>query len=134
MGRTPSQHAETARKRTTIGTFRTAIGAVASLLFCVAPLFCVANSQAGDDTPPKSEKSDAGSANQKASGTSKESSKGEKSWSTESSTPKPTVHRPRPNVNLKDSAAVAAAVDKMILQNLTESGTQPAPRTSDEDF
>ncbi len=42
--------------------------------------------------------------------------------------------RPRPNVNLKDSAAVAAAVDKLILENLAASGTDPAPKTSDEDF
>jgi hypothetical protein len=43
-------------------------------------------------------------------------------------------HHPRPFVDLKNSAAVAAAVDKMILENLNETGTTPAPKTSDEDF
>ena len=43
-------------------------------------------------------------------------------------------HRPRPFVDLKNSAAVAAAVDKMILENLSETGTTPAAKTSDEDF
>jgi hypothetical protein len=46
----------------------------------------------------------------------------------------PTTHRPRPSVDLKNSAAVAAAVDRLILDNLNETGTSPAPRTSDEDF
>ena len=45
-----------------------------------------------------------------------------------------TKHRPRPFVDLKNSAAVAAAVDKMILENLSETGTTPAAKTSDEDF
>ena len=37
-------------------------------------------------------------------------------------------HHPRPFVDLKNSAAVAAAVDKMILENLNETGTTPAQR------
>ncbi|HEV8000603.1 MAG TPA: DUF1549 domain-containing protein [Planctomycetaceae bacterium] len=139
MGRTQSQHAETARELTLVSTFRLGLAAAVCLL-------CVATCVAADDTPPKTEKSDDASASLKSSGSAskgepsakaaKQSEKpGEKSWASDSSAaPKPTVHRPRPNVNLKDSAAVAAAVDKMILQNLTESGTQPAPRTSDEDF
>jgi Protein of unknown function (DUF1549) len=59
-----------------------------------------------------------------------------KKWKSEgAATPKTNAtHRPRPAVDLKNSAAVAAAVDHMILENLTETGTTPAPRTSDEDF
>ena len=45
-----------------------------------------------------------------------------------------TAHRPLPAIDYKNSAAVAATVDKLILQNLTETGTNPAPKTSDEDF
>ena len=71
--------------------------------------------------------SDAATKGEKGSAKGEHSSKGEKSWGTDSYTPKPATHRPRPNVDLKDSAAVAAAVDKLILANLTESGTQPAP-------
>jgi Protein of unknown function (DUF1549)/Protein of unknown function (DUF1553)/EF hand len=43
-------------------------------------------------------------------------------------------HRPLPAIDYKNSAAVAATVDKLILQNLTETGANPAPKTSDEDF
>jgi hypothetical protein len=85
------------------------------------------SSKSDSATAVKPGKSEAGSKGDK-------SSKGEKSWGADYSAPKATTHRPRPHVDLKDSAAVAAAVDKLILENLTESGTQPAPRTSDEDF
>jgi hypothetical protein len=142
MDWTRRQHAETASRRTPIATYRAGLGGVAALLFCFAT--CVA----AQDAPTKPEKSDDAGASQKTSASASKDSppskdappsqdaptKGEKSWASDSSSPKPTAHRPRPSVNLKDSAAVAATVDKMILQNLTESGTQPAPRTSDEDF
>src|SRR5580704_15617654 len=62
---------------------------------------------------------------------------GAKKWKSEGSTASknyPTTHRPRPSVDMKNSAAVAAAVDRLILDNLNETGTAPAPRTSDEDF
>jgi hypothetical protein len=62
---------------------------------------------------------------------------GAKKWKNESTSESknsPTTHHPRPNVDLKNSAAVAAAVDKLILENLTDTGTAPAPKTSDEDF
>jgi hypothetical protein len=62
---------------------------------------------------------------------------GAKKWKNESASESktyPTTHRPRPNVDLKNSAAVAAAVDKLIIENLTDTGTAPAPKTSDEDF
>jgi len=62
---------------------------------------------------------------------------GAKKWKSEgaaASKNNPTTHRPRPSVDLKNSAAVAAAVDRLILDNLNETGTAPAPRTSDEDF
>jgi hypothetical protein len=45
-----------------------------------------------------------------------------------------TKHHPRPVVDLKDSAAVATAVDRLVLDNLAESATEPAPRASDEDY
>jgi hypothetical protein len=45
-----------------------------------------------------------------------------------------TTRRLVPHVNMKDSAIVAATVDRLIRENLTESGVEPAPRTSDEDF
>jgi hypothetical protein len=126
MSRTQSQGATTAQKRA-----RTA-AARASLAMSLGFVFAVATCRASDETPTKNETKDPKPSATSAKG--EHSSKGEKSWGSDSDTPKATVHRPRPNVNLKDSAAVAAAVDKLILQNLTESGTQPAPRTSDEDF
>ncbi|HET6326185.1 MAG TPA: DUF1549 domain-containing protein [Planctomycetaceae bacterium] len=132
MSRTHTQQLAAARTRTPAWGFLTSLGAVASLLFSAATGFAA-------DAPAKGDKSDVSSTQKASASSSKESAskdavKGEKSWSSDSSAPKPTAHRPRPNVNLKDSAAVAAAVDKLILQNLTEAGTQPAPRTSDEDF
>jgi hypothetical protein len=59
-----------------------------------------------------------------------------KTWKSEgdSESKAAAKHHPRPFVDLKNSAAVATAVDKMILENLNETGTTPAPKTSDEDF
>jgi Protein of unknown function (DUF1549)/Protein of unknown function (DUF1553) len=108
-------------------------GARACFAACASLAFCVAACCAADDDSTQSQSGDAPAKTSETSSKGEKSSK-EKSWGSESDTPRPTAHRPRPNVNLKDSAAVAATVDKMILQNLTESGTQPAPRTSDEDF
>jgi hypothetical protein len=100
-----------------------------------AAFACATACFAADDVPKKDEAATSTTkASSAESSKSAKSSKGDKAWSSESDTPKAASRRPRPNVNLKDSAAVASAVDKMILQNLTESGTQPAPRTSDEDF
>src|SRR5580692_11948130 len=132
MARTQTQHPGADRNWPARWAARVCLGSAAVLTFCVAACF------AQDETSTKGKADDAGTKTKSASsaGAAKgeKASKGEKAWASESSTPKATAHRPRPNVNLKDSAAVAAAVDKLILQNLTESGTQPAPRTSDEDF
>jgi len=62
---------------------------------------------------------------------------GAKKWKNESASESKNsdaAHRPLPAIDYKNSAAVAAAVDKLILQNLTETGTNPAPKTTDEDF
>src|SRR5580704_9662276 len=132
MARTQTQHAGAALNWAANWAARVCFGSAAVLTFCVAACF------AQDEPSTKSKADDTGAKSKSTSsnGAAKDekTSKGEKSWGSESYTPKATTHRPRPNVNLKDSAAVAAAVDKLILQNLTESGTQPAPRTSDEDF
>ncbi|HEV8067204.1 MAG TPA: DUF1549 domain-containing protein [Planctomycetaceae bacterium] len=132
MARTQTQHAGAAPIGAANWAARVCFGSAAVLTFCVAACF------AQDEPSTKSKADDTGAKSKSTSsnGAAKDekTSKGEKSWGSESYTPKATTHRPRPNVNLKDSAAVAAAVDKLILQNLTESGTQPAPRTSDEDF
>jgi len=136
MARTQMQHAREARNCGAIRAARAWLAAAVALVLCVATGF------AQDDNSADSKMDDSGAKSTSAPETPKgpkaadaeKTSKSEKSWPSESSAPKPTTHRPRPNVNLNDSAAVAAAVDKMILQNLTESGTQPAPRTSDEDF
>src|SRR5277367_4912364 len=103
MSWTHRQQAETASRQTPIGGFRAGLGAAATLVFCFAT--CAA----AEDAPTKPEKSDAAATSQKSSGTpSKDapSAKGEKSWGSDSYAPKQTAHRPRPNVNLKDSAAV----------------------------
>jgi Protein of unknown function (DUF1549)/Protein of unknown function (DUF1553) len=135
MARTQTQAAKMTRSRAQFWSARFGLSVIAVVALSTATAF------AQDDKPstqaPKSTKGDASDAatkSEKSSAKGEHSSKGEKSWGADSSTPKPTTHRPRPNVDLKDSAAVAAAVDKLILANLTESGTQPAPRTSDEDF
>jgi hypothetical protein len=108
---------------------RASFGAAA---FACCATACLATDEASKKDEAATSTAKAGSASD--SSKPEKASKGDKAWSSESSTPKAAPHRPRPNVNLKDSAAVASAVDKMILQNLTESGTQAAPRTSDEDF
>jgi hypothetical protein len=136
MARTQTQTAKMTRSRARFWSARVGLSIIAIVALSAARAFAQEDKQApkstkGDasDSPAKGEKSSTG-----GSAKGEQSSKGEKSWGSDSNTPKPTTHRPRPNVDLKDSAAVAAAVDKLILANLSESGTQPAPRTSDEDF
>lgn len=87
------------------------------------------------EVTPKSGADDASPAAESPKSKSTEESKSKK-WKSEGAATSKTnaTHRPRPAVDLKNSAAVAAAVDHMILENLTETGTTPAPRTSDEDF
>jgi Protein of unknown function (DUF1549)/Protein of unknown function (DUF1553) len=131
MARGPSHHTRAAGITAAFWATQACLGSVAVLALCVAACFA----QSDDSSEKKADKPGAKSTS--AAGSAKstgEQSKGEKSWGAESSAPKPTTHRPRPHVNLKDSADVAAAVDRMILTNLGESGTQPAPKTSDEDF
>jgi hypothetical protein len=132
MARKQTQHASAARNGAASWAARVCFGSATVLTLCVAACFAqdeTSTKSKADETDAKSKSTSSGEAAK-----SEKASKAEKSWGSESSAPKATAHRPRPNVNLKDSAAVAATVDKLILQNLTESGTQPAPRTSDEDF
>jgi hypothetical protein len=131
MARTQTQTAKMTRSRARFWSARVGLSIIAIVALSAARAFAQEDKQApkstkGDasDSPAKGEKSSTG-----GSAKGEQSSKGEKSWGSDSNTPKPTTHRPRPNVDLKDSAAVAAAVDKLILANLSESGTQPAPRT-----
>jgi hypothetical protein len=115
--------ARSQRVRTVFG-----LGLAATLLIGGSWLF------AADETAKPD--SDAGAAAKAAKSKASEDS-GAKKWKNESASESksyPTTHHPRPSVDLKDSAAVAAAVDKLILENLTDSGTNPAPKTSDEDF
>ncbi len=139
MARTQTQAAKMTRSRARFWSAQVGLSMMAVVALSVATAFAQEDKSATQT--PKSTKGDASDAATKrekssngSSAKGEHSSKGEKSWVADSSTPKPITHRPRPNVDLKDSAAVAAAVDKLILANLTESGTQPAPRTSDEDF
>ena len=105
------------------GVRRASIGAAA---FVCCATVCLAADEVSkkDEAATSTPKASSAAESSKAS----KASKGDKAWSSESAATKAIPRRPRPNVNLKDSAAVASAVDKMILQNLTESGTQPAPR------
>ncbi len=139
MARTQTQTAKITRSQPRFWSTRVGLSMMAVVALSVATAFAQEDKPATQS--PKSTRGDASDAATKrekssngSSAKGEHSSKGEKSWGADSSTPKPITHRPRPNVDLKDSAAVAAAVDKLILANLTESGTQPAPRTSDEDF
>lgn len=134
MAGTQTQAVEITRTRSRFWSARVGFSVVAVLAFGAAAAFAQDEKSAAQEKPSKQGASDSSAKSAKSSTKSESASKGEKSWGSDYSAPKPTKHRPRPNVNLKDSAAVAAAVDKLILSNLTESGTQPAPRTSDEDF
>jgi Protein of unknown function (DUF1549)/Protein of unknown function (DUF1553)/EF hand len=104
------------------------LGLVATLLIGSSGRLAAADTAKPDTDPDKAAKA----AKSKASDDS-----GASKWKNASGSESknyPTTHRPRPTVDLKNSAAVAAAVDKLILENLTETGTNPAPKTSDEDF
>ncbi len=134
MAGTQTQAVEITRTRSRFWSARVGFSVVAVFAFGAAAAFAQDEKSAVQEKPSKQGASDSSTKSAKSSTKSESASKGEKSWGSDYSAPKQTTHRPRPNVNLKDSAAVAAAVDKLILSNLTESGTQPAPRTSDEDF
>src|SRR5579872_4421253 len=134
MAGTQTQAVEITRTGSRFWSARVGFSVVAVLAFGAAAAFAQDEKSAAQEKPSKQGASDSSTKSAKSSTKSESASKGEKSWGSDYSAPKPTTHRPRPNVDLKDSAAVAAAVDKLILSNLTESGTQPAPRTSDEDF
>ncbi len=134
MAGTQTQAVEITRTRSRFWSARVGFSVVAVLAFGAAAAFAQDEKSAAQEKPSKQGASDSSAKSAKSSTKSESASKGEKSWGSDYSAPKPTTHRPRPNVDLKDSAAVAAAVDKLILSNLTESSTQPAPRTSDEDF
>jgi len=109
---------------------------MARLVMAAAFLFVAAQCLSAADSPTSADKTDqkAGA----AKSTSKKSSDSAKTgeWKSEqAATPKTTApRRPRPNVNLKDADAVAALVDRLILENLAETGTEAAHRASDEDF
>ena len=114
---TRSQHARTI----------SCLGLVATFLIGSSGLLAAAETAKPDTDPGKA----ASSAKSKASEPTA------KKWKNESGSESKnyaTPHRPLPNLDWKNSAAVAAEVDKRILQNLTESGVAPAPKTSDEDF
>jgi Protein of unknown function (DUF1549)/Protein of unknown function (DUF1553) len=136
MARVQTRQAETALERSPFRAAGICCGAIAAVAICVVTCRAQDTKPAQSDTPAATNAKKADSAPAKSEHSSKgENSKGgEKSWGADSDAPKTTARRPRPNVNLKDSVAVAAAVDKLILTNLSESGTPAAPRTSDEDF
>lgn len=104
----------------------TGLGLAAAVMIVASSLFAAegtSKSASGDSS------ASADPANSKSPGESA------KKWKSEAGSSKSyATHRPRPVVDLKNSAAVAAAVDRMILENLAETGTAPATRTSDEDF
>src|SRR5580700_11082944 len=100
------------------------LGLVATLLLGVSGLLAAEVTAKPDTDPGKA----ASSAKSKTSEESTSPGASSKKWKNESGSESknyPTTHRPRPAVDLKNSAAVAAAVDKLILENLTDSGTTP---------
>jgi hypothetical protein len=105
-----------------------------SCLGLTTALLVVGGSVFAADETSKTAGNQPGAAESSKSKTPEESKS--KKWKSEgSAAPKTsTTHRSRPVVDLKDSAAVAAAVDRMILDNLAETATEPAQRTSDEDY
>ena len=109
--------------RLSVSLFRLALGA--SLLVAASAGFAAEKTSATASD----------SATAADSNGSKNSDSAKSKWKSDyAASAKPTSRRPRSNVDLTDSAAVAAAVDAMVLKNLAETGNEPAHRASDEDF
>lgn len=103
------------------------LGLAATLLLGSSRLF------AAEETA----KPDTDAAPSKAAKSKAHEDSGAKKWKHESDSESKNYapkHHAWPSVDLKNSASVAAAVDKLILKNLIDTGANPAPKTSDEDF
>ena len=100
------------------------VGLATALLIGASSLF--AAEETSKSSAKKSSANDAGAAAESSKSKSPKDSKSKK-WKSEGAAASKSyaTHRPRPFVDLKNSAAVAASVDRMILENLAETGTDP---------